>query len=416
MGWYSGHKKNAFTKNIFYSTTDNKVDGKKVKEVYSTLSSLCHAWASENVPRGRSGSSMFFEDGIIYSYGRHYEAAKIHTNKKGAKLVLMNSEDYSNSTRNHLSEIRAAVKHIDVLRVPYVDVDKFKTVYKNGAHSERHEANLNYFANIIASHMENIFRMVGYSSELSVLEVYKDIEQYCSFFGLKVPFKLDEVTMATLKACSKEHSRRRAIADKKREEREAAATKELEALHSVKLKELENNFTNVLKAWENGDIDHSGLRMGMEFKVSVKAPFGRTKSKYIHLDISQYEQRITEAFTKMHHESIRAWKAGEISSYSIDENLYLSHELNIDLRSELALLRVKGNLVETSEGADVPLDHALRLLAKIEAGLAKKGERVGNFTLESISDSSKEPVIITIGCHKIDLNEARRVLNPYKMV
>lgn len=115
----------------------------------------------------------------------------------------------------------------------------------------------------------------------------------------------------------------------------------------------------------------------------------------------------------MNHESIRAWKAGEISTYSIDERLYLG-SFEIDLRNDLALLRVKGNVVETSEGADVPLEHALRLLARIEAGLAKKGERVGNFTLESVSDTTKEPVIVTIGCHKIDLNEARQVLNPYK--
>jgi hypothetical protein len=403
MGWYSNTKKDAFTSNIFYSNEKNIVNGKKVKEVYSTLASLCHAWASENVPRGRSGSSMFFENGIMYSYGHHYKAAKIYTNRKGEKLVLMNSVDYSVSTKNHLSEISDSVKHINVMRVPHVLVE----------YNSDHEANLNYFSNLIADHMENIFLMRGYSSDLSVVELYKTIEQYCSFFNVKVPFKLDSVTMNQLKESSKVHAKKRAARDKKIEERKNQADIELNIQYASKLNELKENFPKVLEQWENNEIEGKDLRNAMEFSVQVKAPFGRTRSKYIRLELTaEQKERITETMKRINHESVRSWKAGEISAYSIEDSIYLG-SFSVDLRSDLALLRVKGNLIETSEGADVPLDHALRLLSKIEAGLAKKGERVGNFTLEAVSALDKEPVIVTIGCHKIDLNEARSVLKPY---
>lgn len=74
------------------------------------------------------------------------------------------------------------------------------------------------------------------------------------------------------------------------------------------------------------------------------------------------------------------------------------------------IIRVKGDTVETSRGANVPLSHALRLLRIVDAGEAKQGERIGHFTLSSVAADT-----VRIGCHTISIAEARAVLAPYSM-
>lgn len=73
------------------------------------------------------------------------------------------------------------------------------------------------------------------------------------------------------------------------------------------------------------------------------------------------------------------------------------------------LLRINGDEVETSRGARVPVDHALRLLRLVEARSARQGERVGHFTLDNMNDET-----VTIGCHVISIAEARAVLSQVK--
>lgn len=70
------------------------------------------------------------------------------------------------------------------------------------------------------------------------------------------------------------------------------------------------------------------------------------------------------------------------------------------------IIRIKGEEVETSKGASVPLSHALRLFRKITSGVAKSGERIGHYTFNDMDLGT-----IHIGCHAIELSEARSVLS-----
>ena len=76
---------------------------------------------------------------------------------------------------------------------------------------------------------------------------------------------------------------------------------------------------------------------------------------------------------------------------------------------ELHKIRVKGDTVETTGGADVPLSHALRLLDLIDKKQASQGQRVGHFELDAYDSTT-----VTIGCHSIGIAQAREVLNPFK--
>jgi hypothetical protein len=64
-----------------------------------------------------------------------------------------------------------------------------------------------------------------------------------------------------------------------------------------------------------------------------------------------------------------------------------------------------GRVVETTRGASVPLDEALSLLTRIVDGTAKPGDKIGSFTLTRYGNG-----IVTIGCHKISIDDAKAVL------
>lgn len=395
-----GRKSEALSSNIFRSTVKNvDQNGKKIKEVYSTLTSLCHAWASENVPKGRSGCSMFFENGIIYSYGHHYEAAKIHTNKKGEKLVLVNSKDYSNSTQNHLSEIRSATSHLKNLRVP--DVDPLN-----------HDDNIQYLSDLITTDLENIFKIKGYHSLDSILNLEKSLNQYCNFFGKKVPFKIDEKTIDLIKECLKKKDLRRSSMREKRKINEDLKEAKLRAENSVILEKMQNDFPAFFTQWQNDEITLNDLSQKIDFTVKTKGPFGHEKRNRLYIDLSGYRIATLNKFKEIYIKSVENFKAGIGSKYDIEDHLCLG-QIRFEKESKYAFLRVVENTVETSKGADVPLDHAIRLLKMILKNEAKKGERVGHFTLENIDDDPKGDKTINIGCHKILLSEAFDVLNKY---
>jgi len=106
---------------------------KRKKTVFSN-SQLAHVWAQQTQETGRNSSgSMFFENDVIYSYGRHYAIAKIHGN-----VVLVNEWNYSSTTNMHRIKVINAVSHIDYFFVPdVINIDS--------------QENKNYFTNKVNS-------------------------------------------------------------------------------------------------------------------------------------------------------------------------------------------------------------------------------------------------------------------------
>lgn len=403
MGFYGNYKRDNLSSNIFNSSKTNiDQNGKKQKEVYPTLASLCHAWASENVYRGRSGSSMFFEDGIIYSYGHHYKAAKIYTNDQGKKLVLLNKVDYSVSTKNHKSEIRDAVKHLDIISVVDVDI----------VGEDDHNENLEYFNELLTECLDSIFKMKGYIGLTSLNDVITKNNDYCQFFGLDALIKLDDLTLDLVNECIETREAKRTTRDAKRKVTESIKEAKLKAENQLILDKMQAEFPTYLAQWENEEIDSDELLTKIVHIVIVKGPFGHDKRVRLSIDLSSYESRLSDSFRRKNNDDIRAFKAGEISGYEIRDYLRLT-DFTLDLSLEHDLIRVKGNKVETSRGADVPLDHALRLLRMILNNEAKNGERVGLFTMNEIKDNPAGDKTISIGCHNILLSEAKSVLMPY---
>lgn len=108
---------------------------KRVKQVFK-YDELCHVWANQLQEKGRtsapgncrggafgsgvapaSSPRMFFEGKDIYSYGRHYLAARIY-NKRGKTFALVNADRYSVTTAKHLGCIRGSLRGL----MPYFSV------------------------------------------------------------------------------------------------------------------------------------------------------------------------------------------------------------------------------------------------------------------------------------------------------
>lgn len=77
-----------------------------MRTVFSSNNEAAHIWASQSQTSGRAGN-VFFEDGVIYSYGRHFPVARFAP--EFGDVVLFNNRGYSNSTGKHKSLIRAAI-------------------------------------------------------------------------------------------------------------------------------------------------------------------------------------------------------------------------------------------------------------------------------------------------------------------
>jgi hypothetical protein len=80
-----------------------------MRKVFSSHSQLSKVWAEQKQSVGNS-SNMFFIDTSIYSYGYHYEIAKIVYTDKGKDIVFVNSNHYSSSTAKHKNHVLRAIR------------------------------------------------------------------------------------------------------------------------------------------------------------------------------------------------------------------------------------------------------------------------------------------------------------------
>lgn len=91
-----------------------------MKTVFNN-SDLCHVFNQQTQNYGR-GSSMFFENNKIYSYGYHYLIAEIFSD-----YILINDTGYSSSTGKHINYVIAATRNRKQFFKTNTDLE---TVYK----------------------------------------------------------------------------------------------------------------------------------------------------------------------------------------------------------------------------------------------------------------------------------------------
>lgn len=92
-----------------------------MKQVYHT-EEIPHLWANQAQESARNAQgNLFFDNGIIFSYGQHFPIAKHITNKAGDKAILLTTNTYGITTARHINRVRQAIKH-GTLIIPTHDV------------------------------------------------------------------------------------------------------------------------------------------------------------------------------------------------------------------------------------------------------------------------------------------------------
>lgn len=179
---------------------------------------------------------------------------------------------------------------------------------------------------------------------------------------------------------------------------------------ALKISKVSNNETI---GWELNQIKEAfdlcnqlGKLLG---KKNIKPKEKDLKAVKKHLDtrlIRYQELNTPEAIAAKQAKILKANEkknAELIQKFNSGENVIVKH---LDHEK----LRIRGSVVETSRGAQVPLSDAKRLLMAIMNGKNMVGFNIGEFTVEKITEVNNDK-IVKIGCHKILLSEAKSVLH-----
>ena len=203
----------------------------------ATNQALAHTWANASAADSGKASNMFFEDGVIYSYGRHFPIARRVFDAHGAHVVtLMTTATYSLTTARHISHVQRAIwgRSIGVSNV------------RANSKSE-HVANLDDMRERAeAAVLSATKRRRADLADQDINEARRiahEARDYAAAFGLKVARQLAQFpdvdgpaladTVAAIKARAEKRRKAQAAADrraeKKRLEREAAERAEAAA-------------------------------------------------------------------------------------------------------------------------------------------------------------------------------------------
>jgi len=121
---------------------------------------------------GRAGN-VFFEQGTLYSYGRHFAIAKYIDTPDGV-AVLITTDTYSVSTSKHQSIARSALRGHRVLYVPRAGRD-----IEGNIHAWRDEAVR------VTRKLERARKPEIYQAQLQGIE--SQARAYCTAIGLIQP-------------------------------------------------------------------------------------------------------------------------------------------------------------------------------------------------------------------------------------
>lgn len=374
--------------------------GKRCKTVFDN-GMLTHVWAQDKQDAGRTNNgNMCFKDGVLYSYNT--AIAAIVRAPDGRKYALITSQKYSVSTSQHISAAWGSIGYkIENMRelgieaifhVPYI-VAGYNGGWGDTCQGDVHAANRD--AMLQAIHTMLDARMTarlgspnwarGQGTHDSTLELANEMHgrviAYCAAFGKKLYTKAQAKKQsaaiasrcAEIEARFKELQAKRetpaylANVAKKVAEKEAAM--QIHRAHSKAQVEAwiakdgwPNHISQVYMGWD--DNAPSSMHMkgaakyktleGEELHAAREKWFAdqietRAKHDYDSSRANENKRKKAIADAKKNAANIAKWKAGEnVAHPALDEH-------------GGAYFRVVGAELQSSMGARVPLDHAIRV-------------------------------------------------------
>lgn len=208
-----------------------------------------------------SSSNVYFEDGVLWSYGRHYPMAVKTSFGVGAEhreVILLNSEKSSVTTQKHKSQIHSSKKPNQWL------------FYVPNIQNPRSSENVEHLMNKVVDSIDAVLRCLKYQYIDDVTRAIEKHNQYAKAFNLK-PFSLEPAFYTDLAILSRDTQARNEVKEKEkyaRQDAERAANRARWA-NEVKLWYTCENTTNISSAYFG--LDYDPIRVNGEI---VESPRG----------------------------------------------------------------------------------------------------------------------------------------------
>jgi len=339
-------------------------------------SSMCaHVWAQLKQSTGRNASnSMHFDGALAYSYRE--PVAHIVDGAFG-KVALFTSRTWSVTTTGHVANYKSAASQFDRFTVPNIGASR-----RDGVAQIDHAENLAHFAEKYDVACAELMRCPADSWRLADITdsdgiVRADGIAIKDAAELDIPHKATRPhsTLRGLYGCSLEYARAFGIVAPVlpwQRDADAAIARRDRIMNDPKRA---HKMALAAKARERADIAKEAKRVEKR-----------------RIDMLESAERV------------RLWQSGNpAATLRYDDVLHDRGDL----------LRIVGDTVQTSRGAECPLDHArlaLRLWRRtIDAGMSwePNGHAVhlGHFTLDSIGADGT----VRAGCHTIKRTELERL-------
>lgn len=339
-----------------------------------TNSQVAHLWAHQSQSSARSGNgNASFDGATLYSYST--PIANIVTDNHGVKVALIDTATYSVTTSGHQSSARSAVHNVmDSYQVPFIGVYGGRIYSRDGRGENYHAANVAHFVELFRGDLKTYLRSrdewrIKYSLERAT-ERPEMIRGYVERFGVVVelPDFAAEIAAAQEKRAAKDAKANTPAQVEKREKEKAA-----------RVERARRDYREVRGIYGEG----------------WREPW-RSCSDSIFTPEDQAAR--SARLVALHADKLAGWRAGA------------NVQLPYSLRSENgALLRLMGNRIQTSQGAEFPVEHGRRafpLIARIRnlgRGWKANGEQIplGHFKIDSVAPNGD----VTAGCHFVKWEE-----------
>lgn len=450
----------------------NREQGRRY--VFGDHSNTAHVWAQNEIIEGRSSDDrMSFANGTLYSYGTHFALGTVVETTEG-RVYLLNSNGYSSSTGKHKSHARHAV-HGRTLSVP--DLTSITMALHRLSHDATKEVADRFKAQIDAFTIKHILMLNPETAVFfaaitgktrSVLKWYRDAEKAqakAAALGKKnateslIRHARNAATISDGELA--EHvarqlgnplwlkDRREDVADVMKrialeyhryKRNGKTLPKKLQAVLAARHKKLKEDAAHyveraarrqALQAFRNNKLAlraviakaHGTDLAGLEkhnLQRAISALRDMDGIRFIQGELRKKLVQIGREFASELDIRIREENRARMEKERTQRERWLAGSTDSDLRylrlaDEMgnALVRVRGDNLETSQGATVPLKDAIKVFRFVklchDTGKSWKRNgatlRVGHFQVDLIEPNGD----FTAGCHKFSWNECARL-------
>lgn len=191
-----------------------------MKHVFTDISHIAHLWANQLQDSARNSGNFYFEGKTIFSYGSHFPIARHVTNERGENAVLFTERGYSVTTSKHISVVRQAASHLNLIYCCHPSVAD-------------HSNNFTFWVNEAEAFGQKLLKAKKPEIYLSeIAQIAQRVNKYAAFFDLTIPETLQAALSIGNKAEFLQYK------DKKEEfekQEKLRAQKELEKRHKKEL-------------------------------------------------------------------------------------------------------------------------------------------------------------------------------------